>query len=74
MTFAKTPIGTVRNSRTDIAMTDHWRTEISRRLLADAPDEHAASFGTSMQILTGSDADADRPRHRGEDWALGGPA
>src|SRR6266498_4591017 len=28
------------------------------RVLADAPDEHAASLGTSMRILTSSDADA----------------
>ena len=37
------------------------------RVLADAPDEHAASLGTSMRILTSSDADAARSRHGGED-------
>jgi len=31
-------------------------------------DEHAASLGTSMQILTGIDTDAARSRHGGENW------
>jgi hypothetical protein len=30
-------------------------------------DEHAASLGTSMRILTGIDTDAARSRHGGED-------
>jgi len=42
-------------------------------MLADALDEHVASLGTSMRILTGSDADAARLRHGGEDGDEPGP-
>src|SRR6266498_2170400 len=59
----------------EVALTSQARAELAVRvhrtrscwLLADAPDEHAASLGTSMRILTSSDADAARSRHGGED-------
>jgi tRNA-Thr(GGU) m(6)t(6)A37 methyltransferase TsaA len=67
VTFVVTPIGVVRNRRTDIAMTDHWGEVISRIVVDQRFGEDCllglAEF-SHVEVLFVFDQTTERPDYR----------